>query len=213
MFQKLNFGPDAIAFIRLQLSTRGTFWQMLCDLPLEMGRVSAFLPPAATPKDLLHFAWHLNVRKDLEAGSVDWEYREREREFVADYFQQGHRAAIFRGETQPPPRGGPRQIGGAIRGLTLTRSFPNTYSSEVPTITDVYYLLAEPADPKQVLEGYDSMERMPLLGALASLPATAELPGNGQEVDRDFLQWFAGRTECILCSAFGNDATLIWTCV
>ena len=47
--------------------------------------------------DLLHFAWHINKRSDLEAGRTDREYATKEIAFIADFLKGANRYAIFRG--------------------------------------------------------------------------------------------------------------------
>lgn len=210
MFQRLEFGADAKAYIRFQLSTRSSFWRYLCELPLEMGRVFAFLPLTPTIRDLLHFAWHINSREDLESGTVDSEYREKEREFIASFLLgPSNRLAVFYGGTAPPLKRPVRLVGG-VTTFFFTRSFPNNYSSEVPTITDMYYLVRAGVSGDTLDEGLSVAQRMPFFGALTSLPEGRPLPGS-EELDDQMLRSLASRTESILVGAYGDDATLIWT--
>jgi hypothetical protein len=65
-----------------------------------MGRVFAWLPLTPSLWDLLHFAWYINKRADLETGAVDSEYREKLLEFIAAYLREpSSRLAIFRGSS------------------------------------------------------------------------------------------------------------------
>lgn len=43
--KEVTFGPEAIAYLRDQLSHGHTFARYLPDLPLEGGRVHSYLPP------------------------------------------------------------------------------------------------------------------------------------------------------------------------
>ena len=55
MYQRLEFGPDAKAFVRLRLSEGPLLARLLWELPLEWGRVVAFLPLTPGPRELIHF--------------------------------------------------------------------------------------------------------------------------------------------------------------
>lgn len=216
MFQKVELGSAAIAYVRLRLSTLGSLWLDLCDLDLEAGNVFAFVPPNATGRDLLHFAWHLNHRIDLERSLVDGEYRQREKDFLADYFAgESTRIGVFRGEpiifqdgrisrsprTMPPP----------WETYAVTHRYPSNVSAEVPTVTDVFYLLRAPATADQVSVCYAAIERMPLVAVLTSQPDESVALGQNGEIAGDLIPLLVDRTKHILLSAYGDDATLIWT--
>jgi hypothetical protein len=212
MYQKLDFGPDAKAFLRLQLSTQSGLWQMLCELPLEMGRMFGFLPPTATTRQLIHFAWALNRREDLEQDKVDWEYRQLERDFIADFvMQKSDRMALFYGDTIPPGKNVP-QSSGPVRIYYRTLRFPNAYSADVPTRTEIYYMLNADMTRKdidQVIK--NNVSRMPLIAALTSSPPNFEGFREDRQLDESVLRVLAARTESIVVSAFDFDANLIWT--
>jgi hypothetical protein len=210
MFEKVEFGLNAASYIRLQLSTWDVLWQRLCTLPLEAGRVHAFLPPTTTPWDLLHFAWHLNSRKDLEDGSVDYEYQVQEHAFVVERINQApNRVGVFLGEVIPDKSRGPRAIPGAIATQT-TEVFSNRYDDKIRAMTNIYYMLRPgPAEP--MITAYNCFERMPFIGMITSLPDEAPEVFQGQELTDEFLDKLAANTTAILVSAFGNDATLILT--
>ncbi len=212
MVQLLEFGPDAKAYIRLQLSKQETLWRALCDLPLEMGRVFAWLPPHVSLWDLLHFAWHINKRIDSEAGTIDYEYREKQNSYIATHLgESSNKLAIFRG-TPSPPLKEIRNLTGPVSTYRLTRRFPNTYSDEVPTITEIHHIIKAPVTREEVDSALAGpLEGMPFTGVLTSLPPDHPGLPEERELDYSFIQLLVRRAEAILVGAYGDDAVLIWT--
>ena len=211
MYQKLDFGPDATAFVRLQLSMQSGLWPMLCDLPLEMGRVFGFFPPTASTRQLIHFAWPLNSRADIEAGNVDYEYRQLEKNFVLDFVTQASgRMGIFRGDTLPPGKPvpeGPRPLNIYRRHLR-----PNHHAENASGRTEIYHIVSggmTREDVDQVVSNYVS--RMPLMAALLSGSSDFEERLINKELDESVLQRFVAETQTIIVSAYDFDAKLIWT--
>jgi hypothetical protein len=212
MYQRLEFGADAKAYIRLQLSKQSTLWQLLCDLPLEMGRVFGFLPPTAKARDLIHFAWHLHDKADLEQDRVDYSYRQKERDLIAAFLETAENgAAIFYGATIGPGGKVPNYDGPVATFYHVLR-YPNNYSNEVPTRTEVHYLVKAGVTREELGFALDNaIQRTPFLAALTSLPrGFSSLPGDKQ-INEELLRDMAFRVETIFVSAYGDDANLIWT--
>ena len=212
MYQKLEFGPDAKAFIRLKLSTGPALAQSLCELPLELGRVVSFLP--TTPKlwDLLHFARAINSRADLESGRVDREYRDRERDVVVNFLKEGSsNAAFFYTHTFTPERK-PQRV---TQDSSVDYFYHHThmkYGEEKTHFTDGYFLLRAPLPKDQILECLQRVTReRAFVGTLINLSEPLPEAKEGGTITRETLQLIAARTEMILVSAYDDDAILIWT--
>src|SRR5579875_3255110 len=105
MYQKLEFGSDAKAFIRLRMSQGPGLANLLLRLPIENGRVVAFLPPMVDFWHLKHFLWPIHSVEGVSQDDIDWDYREREYDLVHDFLSDREDAiAIFYTATFPPGR-------------------------------------------------------------------------------------------------------------
>jgi hypothetical protein len=210
MYQRLEFGADAKAFIRLQLSTGPTLSRFLCELPLEQGRVVAFLPPTVQLWNLLHFAWPINSPDDLLYERVDGEYREREHNVIADFLKEGYgKAAVFYKDTFPPGREAARISHDAV-GNWLCEIVHSQSSSERVFSTEQYFVLKAPLSKDKVLECLKYVKgASKLIGTLLTAPEP--LPRENGLITRETLQAVASRTEMIFVSAYDRDATLIWS--
>jgi len=97
MFTLMEYGPDANCFIRQRLSTQGELWRLLLRLPIEEGKVTAYLPREFPLFDLKHFAWSLITAEERESSSVDLEYMRQTLRFVLNYLRSGTDCvAVFR---------------------------------------------------------------------------------------------------------------------
>lgn len=211
MFQKLEFNKSAIVFLRAALETQGCLWRLLSSLPLENGRVFAYLPNTVRRGDLLKFDWALHRLDDLQNQTVDWEYREKELEFLITYVHlPGRHVGIFRGtalpETYPPV-----DVVSPLMVMTYNSAAENVRVQSSKR-RELYYLL-DPSvhDDEDVRIVVESADRMPFMGALTSLPpGLPELP-RCHSATTEELETLAIQTEHILVSAFDEDATLIWS--
>ncbi len=210
MYFRHVFASSANAFIRLELSTKGSLWQFLCRLPIEDGAVFAFLPKVPSNWELLHFAWHINHRGELESETVDSEYRTKEAEYLAGFLakKEGN-IAIFHGTTVPP-NGTVVMREGQVTTYTRVLEYPNQYSSVIPTRTEVYYVIRDPLTASELEFALRSVEHMPFIGVLTSLPQESAKRLTTRSFDEDDLRYFAQEAEAIWVSAYGGDVTLIW---
>ncbi len=179
-------------------------------MPLENGSVAVCVPIAASDWDLLHFAWHLNSQQGRESEVGAYDYRRQEESLVGNSLTQApDTTGIFRGSSIAD-RSRPPLVLSGLTTATLTHNYRNNVNSDVRSRTEVYYLLKEPRI-ENAISAYKSVEQMPLLGAITSVPEADLSPEPLQEVNRDLLQRWAKSTKVILLSAYGGDATLIWT--
>ena len=77
-------------------------------------------------------------------------------------------------------------------------------------MTGIYHML-RPGSAELMINAYKSVESMPFIGMITSLPDETPEVFQGQELTNEFLNNLAVNTTAILVSAFGNDTTLIWT--
>jgi hypothetical protein len=182
MYQRLEYGRDANAFIRLQLSRGPRLARLLCHLPLELGRVVAFLPPHVELWNVLHFAWLINTL-DAARDRVDYEYRDKEHNVIVEYLKRGQgRAAVFYRRTAPPGK---------------------DFSKAPVPGADLYFY--------EIVHRQNEAERICSTEVLASLPDTLPQVGEDGTITEETLKMIASRTEMILVSAYDRDATLIWS--
>ena len=206
MYQRLTFGADAIAYIRLKLSTRGMFWRLLTELPLELGKVFAYLPHTAALRDLLYFEWHLHRRKDLENRRVDYEYRERERELILNYTKEpGYRVLVFYGDTAP--------MGSRIRareGVVETYHHVLDYTrkndASPPPMAETHYIMQGALRKEDLDYSIENVaERLPFFCALTSLPDACHLPAD-KLLSEGVIRELAIRAEGVIVGAYGGNA-------
>jgi hypothetical protein len=209
MYQRLEYGRDANAFIRLQLSRGPRLARLLCHLPLELGRVVAFLPPHVELWNVLHFAWLINTL-DAARDRVDYEYRDKEHNVIVEYLKRGQgRAAVFYRRTAPPGKDFSKApVPGA--DLYFYEIVHRQNEAERICSTEVYLSSQEPLTKEEVRK-IPGSESMGLIAVLASLPDTLPQVGEDGTITEETLKMIASRTEMILVSAYDRDATLIWS--
>lgn len=211
MYFRHIFGSSANAFIRLELSKQGTLWQLLCRLPIEKGVVFGFLPKIPSVWEELHFAWHINHRADLENEAVDFAYRRKEAEYLANYLAESEgNTAVFYGSTFSPPQGPVMMLEGRVTTFYRALEYPNNYSTEIPQRIEAYYVIKDPLTVDEVEMAISSIEKMPFIGLLSNLPRENASALTNRNFDEPTLESLVDNTKAIWVSAYGEDVTLIW---
>lgn len=118
MYQKGELGCAAKAYVRLQISRGTTLGNAPCQLPLEAGRVIAFVPPYASSWDLMHFKLGLNTLQRHAEDRVDAEYRARECEVLRGIVNKEGRAALLYRDTVQPDSN--FHVSGAVAHLSAS---------------------------------------------------------------------------------------------
>jgi len=206
MYQKVSYGADAKAYIRLKLSMQGTLWRMAAQLPIDDGNVAGFLPAIQDANDLKFFEWHLHSRKVIEKG-LDKEYVCAERNYIAAILdEQKQGLGIFNGGIVYP--------GGNIRAVNLedvrTVYFVREHSAEEVT-TEVYYVVQHGITRERLDYFLDNVvERLPRIGLITTIGPDDHFRAD-QRLSQDMLANLVSGARCIVAGVYGGDANLLWT--
>jgi hypothetical protein len=216
MYYKVQLGTSAASYVRLVLENRECLWHALSDLDFESGSVFTYLPFEPTRQELLHLSWPLLSRESLESGTVDWEFRNMNHNFVLKFLEQHEQGvAIFREMTIPPLRkfeADPRAINFFRHRLDHTKRIdPSPVFS-----TEIYYFLRAQGVSLERVKLYMSATPIrPFVGVLAKASAELTPDVSGQEVSSEIFDNITNTitktTEHVLVSAFDEDALLIWS--
>jgi hypothetical protein len=208
MYQRLNYREDGNAYVRLKLSQSSSLWRLLAQIPIDRGQVISYLPPTASNAAIPFMEWHLHSREDLQNRKVDYEYRTKERDFLA-------------GRLNKRPRGVGIFYGCTVAGGGRTRSIDEedvttayhmiTDAKGAIVMTEVYYVVGNSMTRERLDYLLDNVvERLPFLGVLTSVPPGMEFP-QSKQMSKAFLEGLALYSEVITVGAYGGDANLIWT--
>lgn len=215
MIKEIEFGDEAIGFIRARLAEGHTLSKYLLSLPLEDGRVAAYVPVTADDVRSARFGSGGLVERDTSlettfAGSDGRVFRiipvtaqpqrlETELElanFIMAYLQRpGSRHAVFEHALATPSDPW-------LRSSTL-RYF--SYGSEV------YIFLTEAdADVATIIDAVRGSRTYLFTGILTMATAMPELQ-SAETVTEDLLQTLALSSEYILVGAYDGEGELIWS--
>lgn len=189
MLRQYELGSQAIDYIKSQLSVGHTLGRSLLDLPLDSGRVAAFLPTGTEPESLYAFQW------GGVATATDGVW-ENMASFVSTYLRGGvGRYAVFEG-FRP-----------ADRMLTASG---RQYFSFGPD--EIYYFASSAgADSPKVEVAADAGRSYPYIGVLTSIPEDSPDIRSGSDICEELLKELAARAQHLLIGAYDDEAPLVWT--
>lgn len=188
MLKKFEFGPEAIAYIRNQLSLGKTLASYLDRLPLERGKTIAYLPASVSAKTSKNFEnGHVGSTRQTLPKLLD---------FVSQYLvKPGKRYAVFE---KSFARADDKSIRWTIEHLFFHGIEVYSFLTEKDYASEqLKFALTAPG-------GYY------FIGALTSLSVNRPDIQERPVVSEDFLEQLATRAEHILVGAYDGEAVLIW---
>jgi hypothetical protein len=193
MLTEVSFGPRAIAYIRTLLEGGTTLSRALARLPLEAGRVVAFLPETSAgaggdgPEPERFDAGGVTSAAQTEPALV---------RFVADALVAAPDACLLLEDAVARPQ------------------FPYVSRTGLPYLTlkdEVYWVVSHTsADGESVRRALRQAASYRLVGALTEA-SDASAWNPGQEIPAETIEALAGRARHILAGAFDGEAVLIWS--
>lgn len=188
MLNKVEFGPEAITYIRSCLSEGDTISTYLLNLPLENGRVATHLPTTISPAASRRFkVGGVTTRSETEPALVA---------FILAYLRgQRKRYAVFEALERP---------GDAPLSSSKAQFF--IHEDEI-----YYFLTPQERDPTKVASTVRAARSYPFIGVLTSIPEDEPDIRAGYELTADILERLAMRTEHILIGAYDGEGELIWS--
>ncbi|HUS14756.1 MAG TPA: hypothetical protein VM536_07025, partial [Chloroflexia bacterium] len=208
MIEDVDIGPLALPYIRECLSVY-TLPQLVAQLPLELGRVHAYLPAGADPAPYGGYdvggilppgpsykvggGWTMvPVRADGDGQAT----RRIVHDFIAKYLLGSATSyAVFQDLTSTPDDLG-------------TTDIPHfLYESEVYRF--IPYHQADSDHVERMMQWVKMANARLLVGILTWLPPPSELLP-GQEVNKEFLAHLATGTKHVIVGAFDGEGELIW---
>lgn len=184
----VEFGPEAITYIRSCLSEGDTLSRHLLVQPLESGRVTAQLPDSVDPEISQRFeVGGITRRSDTEFNLIT---------FISAYLNEpGKRYVMF--ETLA-------RLGDA--SLASSNNQFLTHRSEV-----YYFLTSRNCNSEKIINAVRKARSYPFIGVLTSTPEDEPDIQTGHTLAPDVLEKFATRAEHILIGAYDNEGILIWS--
>jgi hypothetical protein len=193
MLKEVAFGARAIAYIRTLLEGGATLSRALDRLPLEAGRVVAYLPQSATgdagggPEPERFDAGGVASVAQTEPALV---------RFVAGVLAASPDACLL------------------LEDAVARPEFPYVSKAGLRYVTlkgEVYWAVSHAtADEVTVRRALRQAASYRLVGALAG-SGEASSWTSGQEVPPETIEALAGRARHILAGAFDGEAVLIWS--
>ena len=188
MLREYNFGDEAIAYVRSQMSQGHTLSKFLLQLLPMRGSVRTYLPESCPASTVRNF----------NTGGVTTtdETRSKWVHFISDYLGKlpGRRYAVFESLARP---------GDPYLSVTDSRFF--SYGDEV-----YCFLTSEDRDPGRIVHTMRDANPYPFVGVLTRMARNRPQVQAKHEVAENVLQALAFSAEHILIGAYDNEAVLIW---
>lgn len=188
MLQKVEFGPEAIVYIREQLSWGRALGKLLLNLPLEEGRVIAYLPASTSFEQRRNF--RTGGLPKTQSKTVD-----NLRGLISKYLVgPGKKYAVF------------EDINAQVGDPFLQEEKEQYFIYK----TDIYYFLnSKNNDPERmrcIVTGYAWY----FLGMLTSLAEDGPDIQNHQIVTHKLLKQLTMSAEYLVVGAYDAENELIW---
>ena len=188
MLEERELGPEAIVYIRSCLSQGDTLAEHLLRLPLEEGRITAWLPAAVSNEVSRRFDTGGVIAPGSGAESIVTT-------FISTYLSKpGKRYGVFE-----------------------TFATSGDHSIAHPEVsffiheTEVYYFLtSRDLDPEKITKTVRSARQFPFIGVLTSVPQGEPDVQPNCKVGMNVLEKLVSGTEYILISAYDGEGELIW---
>ena len=189
--QRYNLGPDALAYVRSELehARSSLAGAALLHLPLEAGRLSAYLPPGIRTEDLY----------DFQSGGVGGPVNDLVVDRVSSHLSAG------------PDRVGLFEKRGVRRG-DLTRPDLAWACKGLPflTLDDEVVMIAQGGVPTDVVRTIvREAHWYPAVGVLSSL-AVEEIPSPASAMSAETLDRLVDRVTQLFIGAYDGEEWLIW---
>ena len=194
--ERYIFGDEVVPYIRSQLGAL-TLSRFLHDLPLEGGRVHAYLPPELLPERILNYKASIQIPTGIMfEPEAD---RQAERDILAALRAPGHHCALF--ETGQWPDNKQRS------GWTFPYLIHNDDHDG-----DVYsYVDSDDATTEAIEEAMGWALCYPFVGAVIQLPPELAAPAPNSIISEDLLRAFAASATMLAIGAYDDETKLIWT--
>jgi len=192
MLKVWEFGLEAIAYVRDQLSRGGNFAAALQNLPLEEGKVLSYLPAGLDPAIAREFEESASLSSGLDVSG----YTEKTGNFIYTFLgTRSKRYAVFETYAHEDTP------------FLSTKAVPYfIYSGDA-----YYFLTSQNVTLDDVLDAVAWAKRYPFVCALTSLPKDQLDIGLAQDVPSEVLGRFAARAEHVIVGAYDDEGYLIWS--
>lgn len=193
MLIEIDFGQEAIQYIKEQLSQGNTLARYGLSMRLQEGHVISYLPPAVSPVARRDFRNAFSIATDqtyaieLDAKILD---------LVSAYLAQpGKRYAVIETYFEP--------------------DWPVLASLHLPYFihgSEVYFFFSSQDHSHEMIsQALHSARDYPFIGALTSLPSTEADVQIKEELTANIMEHLAARTEHLLIGAYDAIGYLIWS--
>jgi hypothetical protein len=190
MLKEVELGQEAIDYIKDSLSQGRTLSRYLCNLPLEQGVVTTWLPPASNSLFLTDFRMG-----GVITGEIRHEADAKLGEFVSKYLSRSStRYAIF--EHALARAGDPFLLSVATRFFV--------YGDEV-----YFFLTSEDSETINIMDAVKNAKTYLLTGVLAEVTTLPELRDH-QQVTEEILRTIVDKTGYLIVGAYDEEGELIW---
>jgi hypothetical protein len=193
----VTLGPEAIEYMREELAHPDPLADTIRQVPLEVGRVTAYVPGQASAEEVC------KLRAVISGSNVEGaQVYEAELEFVFRYLQQGGTRVLMMGSHPAKPSD--------WRVFNLPRlGGLREWAERLICEGRVYFFATEAADLKRVRDVFEDGQAMTTFGILAS--DLSWTPSRHNDLARAQLEDMVRHTDHVLVGAYDSTGTLLWS--
>lgn len=191
----VTLGPEAIGYMREELAHPDPLADALRQMPLDAGRVIAYVPSQASAEEVHE------LRAVIRSSNVEGTQAFRATvEFVYRYLQQGGTRVLLMGSHPAMPSD--------WRVFNLPR-FGRDWANRLTCEGQVYFFATEASDLNRVHDVFDDGQAMTIFGILAS--DFSWTPTRHSELARANLEDIVRHSDYVLVGSYDSTGMLIWS--
>lgn len=193
----VTLGPEAIEYMRQELAHPDPLADALRQVPLEAGRVTAYVPSQASAEEVCELRAVISA-SNVEGGQASLATVE----FVYRYLQQGGTRVLLMGSYPAKPSDWRVFNHPRLGGL-------REWAERLACEGRVYFFATESSDLKRVHDVFEDGQAMTTFGILASDLSWA--PTRHSNPTRAEVEDMVRHADHVLVGAYDSTGTLIWS--